>query len=344
MPSPVNNSGDHNSIGSQSDDQTPTHIVSPEAIREALKEEKEEAMGHSQRRPFSKFTSFHALKQRRYSTDQSPSPPPPFPPVSASSSTTNTAVAPPPPPPPPSFTIPFSPPPSIKANPNYDEFDDSNSQKDCEEADTAMKEETHASEEPDAPCPSTRPAIALEKLKRPPNAYLLFNRDMRRKLLKQSPKMTVAEISKEVGDWWKALPDVEREYYVKEASILKEEHLKKYPDFIYTRRSKAQLAEAKKTSKLGRKLKSETVQRYDNQQSAMSNNNATFVTTADAATSTSTDKDTTTARKRSRKFNASNGQRDPRGRKRRDISIHLHPNIPCLLIYTTWHLSILKFL
>lgn len=46
------------------------------------------------------------------------------------------------------------------------------------------------------------------KLKRPPNAYLLFNRDMRRKLLKASPKMTVAEISKEVGDWWKALPDV----------------------------------------------------------------------------------------------------------------------------------------
>lgn len=52
-----------------------------------------------------------------------------------------------------------------------------------------------------------------EKLKRPPNAYLLFNRDMRRKLLKASPKMTVAEISKEVGDWWKALPDVNIRHY-----------------------------------------------------------------------------------------------------------------------------------
>lgn len=29
--------------------------------------------------------------------------------------------------------------------------------------------------------------------------------------------------------------------------------------------------------------------------------------------------------------------------KRRDISIHLHPNIPCLPICTTWHLSTLKF-
>lgn len=203
LPSPANNSADHHSIGSQSDDQTPTHIVSPEAIREALKEEKEEAMGHSQRRPFSKFTSFHALKQRRYSTDQSPSPPPPL----------SAAAA--PPLPPPSFTIPFSPPPSIKANINYDDFDDNYSQIDPEEIVQVENnnteeeiEEKNTSEEPDTPCPSNQPIITLEKLKRPPNAYLLFNRDMRRKLLKQSPKMTVAEISKEVGDWWKALPDV----------------------------------------------------------------------------------------------------------------------------------------
>lgn len=169
-------------------------------------------MGHSQRRPFSKFTSFHALKQRRYSTDQSPSPPPHFPPVSASSAITNTAAAaPPPPPPPPSFAIPFSPPPSIKTSLNYDDFDDSNSPIDSEEADNSVatvKKDIDEPDEPDTPCPSNRPTIALQKLKRPPNAYLLFNRDMRRKLLKQSPKMTVAEISKEVGDWWKALPDV----------------------------------------------------------------------------------------------------------------------------------------
>lgn len=47
-----------------------------------------------------------------------------------------------------------------------------------------------------------------ERLKRPPNAYLLFNRDMRRKLLEVSPKMTVAEISKEIGERWKLLSPV----------------------------------------------------------------------------------------------------------------------------------------
>jgi hypothetical protein len=159
--------GDHLSIGSQqSDDQAPTHIVSPEAIREALKEEKEEAMGHSQRRPFSKFTSFHALKQRRYSTES---------------------------PPPASLSIPFSPPPSIESNHLHYDDDELESRNEEEEFDMDMEETKQ---------------LPKEKLKRPPNAYLLFNRDMRRKLLKASPKMTVAEISKEVGDWWRALPKV----------------------------------------------------------------------------------------------------------------------------------------
>ena len=54
---------------------------------------------------------------------------------------------------------------------------------------------------------SSRP-LKKERLKRPPNGYLLFNRDMRRKLLEKSPKMTVAEISKEIGDMWKQLPKV----------------------------------------------------------------------------------------------------------------------------------------
>ncbi|KAI8636132.1 hypothetical protein BD408DRAFT_377363 [Parasitella parasitica] len=312
MPSPVSSNFDHHCTGSRSDDQTPTHIVSLEAIREALKEEKEEALGHSQRRPFSKFTSFQALKQRRYSTDQSLSPSSPLPPVITAYTT-------------PSFTIPFSPPPSIKTNANHDDFDDGFSQIDPYETENNVIEEAEGSEEPETPWTSNPPTITIEKLKRPPNAYLLFNRDMRRKLLEQSPKMTVAEISKEVGDWWKTLPDVEREYYVKQASILKEEHLKKHPDFIYTRRSKAQLAEAKRASKLGRKLKSETLQ--DNQQETgliLGNSNSTSVTAANTAAATFANNDTA-ARKRSRKSNAAGGQRDPRGRKKKR---HKHPFAP----------------
>lgn len=170
-------------------------------------EEKEEELGHIQSRPFSQYSSFHALKHRRFSTDNSP----------------------------PSVSIPFSPPPSIKLKDNDDEVEDEEINEEDDE------EEEGESEEPGSPFPSSSstrtngkytyqqrtqtattdeaikkiPNAQQEKLKRPPNAYLLFNRDMRRKLLKQSPKMTVAEISKEVGDWWKALPDVRTSYFRK---------------------------------------------------------------------------------------------------------------------------------
>ncbi|KAI7895404.1 high mobility group box domain-containing protein [Mucor mucedo] len=264
------------------EEQAPTHIVSPEAIREALKEEKEEALGHCQK-PFSQYTSFHALKQRRFS-DHSP----------------------------PSFSIPFSPVPNY----NHDEEDE---------------EEEEEEEEPESPFPihhhhqqqadDSKKLLAGEKLKRPPNAYLLFNRDMRRKLLKASPKMTVAEISKEVGDWWKALPDDKRDYYVREASILKQEHLKKYPDFIYTRRSKAELAEAKKTSKLGRKSKP-IVQIMTTEEDELIQPTIDLIL---CATTTTTTTATTSSKKRPRKAIAPGGQRDPRGRKKKR---HKHPFAP----------------
>ncbi|KAK9719622.1 High mobility group, variant 2 [Basidiobolus ranarum] len=46
------------------------------------------------------------------------------------------------------------------------------------------------------------------KLKRPMNAYLIFNKEMRHRLLETNPNMSVAEISKEIGDRWKSLSEV----------------------------------------------------------------------------------------------------------------------------------------
>lgn len=43
---------------------------------------------------------------------------------------------------------------------------------------------------------------------RPPNAYLLFNREMRKRLKNNNPGMTVGEISKEIGVRWKSLSQV----------------------------------------------------------------------------------------------------------------------------------------
>ncbi|OAD76809.1 hypothetical protein PHYBLDRAFT_93327, partial [Phycomyces blakesleeanus NRRL 1555(-)] len=70
-----------------------------------------------------------------------------------------------------------------------------------------------------------------ERLKRPPNAYLLFNRFMRSKLLKVNPNLSVAEISKSVSAQWKELSEKERKPYNQEASRLKQEHMDMHPNF-----------------------------------------------------------------------------------------------------------------
>ncbi|KAI9318504.1 high mobility group box domain-containing protein [Dichotomocladium elegans] len=129
-----------------------------------------------------------------------------------------------------------------------------------------------------------------ERLKRPPNAYLLFNRDMRRKLLEISPKMTVAEISKEIGERWKELSKDQRQSYIDQAALIKQDHLQTHPNFIYTRRSKAEIAEARNLSKSRRCMKS-----------------------------------TTTHCRRRRQQDAKDITRDPRGRKKKR---HKHPTAP----------------
>lgn len=97
--------------------------------------------------------------------------------------------------------------------------------------------------------------------------------------------------------------------------------MKKYPDFIYTRRSKAELAEAKKTSKLGRKSKpTAIVNIIEEEEETMT----TVPTTIDLIL-VNTNTTTTTTKKRSRKAIAPGGQRDPRGRKKKR---HKHPFAP----------------
>ncbi|GAA5806277.1 hypothetical protein HPULCUR_011808 [Helicostylum pulchrum] len=83
-----------------------------------------------------------------------------------------------------------------------------------------------------------------EKVKRPPNAYLLFNRDMRRQLKDVNQGLSSGEISKSISSRWKQLSTSEREYYIQEEIKLKQLHNKQHTNFIYTRRSKAEMREA----------------------------------------------------------------------------------------------------
>lgn len=65
---------------------------------------------------------------------------------------------------------------------------------------------------------STKQKFLPEKIKRPPNAYLLFNRDMRRKLKDSNKGLTASEISKSISQKWKQLSKVI--FILKRSSIL----------------------------------------------------------------------------------------------------------------------------
>lgn len=97
-----------------------------------------------------------------------------------------------------------------------------------------------------------------EKVKRPPNAYLLFNRDMRRQLKHVNQGLTSGEISKSISSKWKQLSAVQKEYYIAEEYKLKQFHNKQHTNFIYTRRSKAEMREA---DSLKKSLKSSLTQK-----------------------------------------------------------------------------------
>lgn len=102
----------------------------------------------------------------------------------------------------------------------------------------------------------TQPELTLDKeednapirVTRPPNAYLLFNKKMRRILKEQDPKIKVGEISKQIADRWKKITKEEKETFVIEANRLKEEQRALHPNSMYIRRSKAELKEAGKST------------------------------------------------------------------------------------------------
>jgi hypothetical protein len=92
-------------------------------------------------------------------------------------------------------------------------------------------------------------ANAPIRVTRPPNAYLLFNKKMRRVLKEQDPTMNVGEISKQIAERWRKMSKEEKEKYVSEANRLKQEQRALHPNSMYIRRSRAELKEAGKMIK-----------------------------------------------------------------------------------------------
>jgi len=89
---------------------------------------------------------------------------------------------------------------------------------------------------------------ATGHIKRPMNAFMVWSKIERRKIMEQSPDMHNAEISKRLGKRWKMLKDGEKIPFIREAERLRLKHMADYPDYKYRPKKKPKLDSSSKSS------------------------------------------------------------------------------------------------
>ena len=110
------------------------------------------------------------------------------------------------------------------------------------------------------------------------NAFMVWSQMERREIVKLTPDMHNAEISKALGRRWKMLSEIQRQPYIEEAERLRVLHMQEYPDYKYRPRKKTKSGGSNSSLKCiekGRVSKAKDRTHNNNNNTSINNHNTT---------------------------------------------------------------------